>query len=189
MTFPIWFQSFLQRLGWMPPQYRRRQRPQRLATRVQVLEERILMFGLTDDAYMMEMNAVPAMVRVLANDNSSAGPLEVISHGEPHDGMGQWVPGGTFTLVDNPDGSGTHRLVFTPAHDFVGNFSFSYTAQDDSGNQATANVAIEVGSGSGTGSSSGSGYSSGAATTSSSAGTPPTPRTAFCQLLRCRGKS
>ena len=60
MSLRTWFQQFLDRLAWKPAKPRRRTPSPRLATRVLVPEERILLFGLTDDAYQMVMNAVPA---------------------------------------------------------------------------------------------------------------------------------
>ena len=51
MSLRTWFQQFLDRLAWKPAKPRRRTPSPRLATRVLVPEERILMFGLTDDAY------------------------------------------------------------------------------------------------------------------------------------------
>ena len=82
MNLPTWFQSFLQRFGWKPPKPRRRTPSPRLATRVLVPEERILMFGLTD----YDMSSVPAHVLVLKNNSSTASPLEITDYSQPTTG-------------------------------------------------------------------------------------------------------
>ena len=154
MSLPTWFENFLQRFGWVPPKYRRRRQPQRLATRVLVPEDRILLFGLTDDAYAMERNSVPAHVLVLANDNSISGPLEITGFSQP-------TTGGSVSLLDNPHGPGTDQLIYTPSENYTGGVYFTYTAQDATGSQGSANVNVTVSTGSGSGSGSSAGYDSG----------------------------
>ena len=156
MSLRTWFQQFLDRLAWKPAKPRRRTPSPRLATRVLVPEERILMFGLTDDAYAMERNSVPAHVLVLANDNATSGPLEITGFSQP-------LNGGSVSLLDNPNGPGTDQLIFTVDPEYTGNIVFTYTAQDATGSQATANVNATVTTGSGSGSGSSAGYDSGSA--------------------------
>ena len=68
---------------------------------------------------------------VVANDiDADGGTLSVHDHTNPEHGV----------LTDNGDGT----FTYTPSADYFGSDSFSYTVVDDSGNESTATVNIDV---------------------------------------------
>jgi hypothetical protein len=83
-----------------------------------------------DSASVDKNNSVT--INVLGNDNDPDNdPLTIDSLGTP-------VAGGS--VVDN--GNGT--VTFTPANNFIGNDSFTYTISDGNGGTATATVVVTV---------------------------------------------
>ncbi|MCA9088357.1 MAG: hypothetical protein KDA90_06940 [Planctomycetaceae bacterium] len=142
MVLRSWLQMFRARLWWHARLSRKRKKAkrraaQRLATRVLSPEDRTLLFGVTDDTVSMTNDAGPVQVSVLSNDDLTGGPVEIISFTQP-------ISGGSVSLIDDPSGPGTDQLQFTVDPGYTGNVTFTYTAQDASGNQAAASVSVDV---------------------------------------------
>ena len=96
-----------------------------------------------DDINSTETNQ-PVTGNVLTND-SDPNPNDDLSVVDPATGVGATTPvtittPGGGTVVMNPDGS----YEYTPATDFAGEDTFTYTVTDENGNVDTAEVSIEV---------------------------------------------
>ena len=87
--------------------------------------------GQADNAVVVEDSTANA-IDVLANDTVvGVGPLTITSVTNPTS------QGGTVTISNG-------QLLYTPAPDFTGTDTFSYTTQDQSGNASGALVTVEV---------------------------------------------
>jgi hypothetical protein len=78
------------------------------------------------DSFQLPEDAISVPLAVLAND---IGVLSIVDFTQPANGQ--------VSLMDG-------ELLYTPNLDFVGTTSFTYTAQDSSGEQASTLVEIEV---------------------------------------------
>jgi Ca2+-binding RTX toxin-like protein len=84
-----------------------------------------------DDAITIDEDAAPVTINVLANDTDPNGdPLTVVSASVP-------AEQGTVAVIGN-------QVVFTPAENFNGEATITYTIEDPAGNQASAEVAVTV---------------------------------------------
>lgn len=84
-----------------------------------------------DDAVTIDEDSGPVSIDVLANDTDPNGDtLTVVSATVPADQ-------GTVGIVDN-------QVVFTPAPNFNGDATISYTVEDPDGNQSSAEVAVTI---------------------------------------------
>ena len=95
------------------------------------------------DSNSTEMN-LPVTGNVLTND-SDPNPNDDLSVVDPATGVAATAPvtvttDGGGTVVMNPDGS----YEYTPATDFAGEDTFTYTVTDENGNVDMAEVSIEV---------------------------------------------
>ena len=96
-----------------------------------------------DDINVTEIN-IPVSGNVLTND-SDPNPGDDLAIVDPLTGNAATAPvtlttTGGGSVVINPDGS----YVYTPAEDFDGEDTFSYTLTDENGNTDEAEVSIEV---------------------------------------------
>jgi outer membrane protein OmpA-like peptidoglycan-associated protein len=83
-----------------------------------------------DDQFTVEADSADNVLDVLANDSDADGDvLTIVSVGAPSSGQA------------STDGE---RIVYTPASDFSGSDSFSYTVEDGFGGSATATVTVVV---------------------------------------------
>jgi len=87
--------------------------------------------AVNDTATVAE-NAAATTINVLANDTGSS--LTVTAVGRP-------TAGGTVTI-----GSGGQNVLYTPAANFQGTDTFSYTVTDSQSKTSTATVSVTVGS-------------------------------------------
>ncbi len=87
--------------------------------------------AIADSAILIE-DGGPLTIDVLANDSSSPDPLELLRITGKTNGTH-----GTVELT-------TSGLTYTPAANFAGSDSFTYTISDEHGTSATASVAITV---------------------------------------------
>ncbi|RMF39161.1 MAG: hypothetical protein D6753_14465 [Planctomycetota bacterium] len=86
-----------------------------------------------DDSFDVATNAVDFPLNVLANDiEGQAGALTIISVTQPNQG-------GNISIA-----TGGKSLRYTPARDFGGTETFTYTAADSAGNQVSAKVTLHT---------------------------------------------
>jgi cyclophilin family peptidyl-prolyl cis-trans isomerase len=88
-----------------------------------------------DDSVQAFKNQGPFTFDVLANDSFAPDPEETLTVTQ----VGQTSASGTVSIIDN--GS---MVSYTPAADFTGTETFTYTIEDASGASSTATVTVEV---------------------------------------------
>ncbi len=86
-----------------------------------------------DDSFDVVVNSIGIPLNVLSNDiEGRPGPLQIVSVSSPDQGGAAVI------------GAGNQSLRYTPARNFGGTETFSYSAVDSAGNVTTATVTVHV---------------------------------------------